>query len=218
MNRILVAITDDKKAITDVLQQTLAFFPELELLFVAQNGAEAIEKLQGSERLPQVMLMDIEMPLMNGIQTTEKIKKIWPEVQILMLSVFTGEDKIFQAILAGASGYLLKDEAPQRLLQSIKDTAEGRLSMSPEIAAKALSLLRMGPRGEHHLKPEDFQISDRELEILELVADGKIYKEIADLLYLSPKTVRNHIHNIHQKLQVGSKTEAVQIALKHKWF
>lgn len=215
---IRVAIVDDKPQIRQVLQQALAFFPEVELLFVACNGQEALEKLSEAKLLPQVMLMDIEMPQMNGIDATLNIKKNWPDIQILMLTVFTGEDKIFQAILAGASGYLLKDEEPQRIVQSIKDAAEGRLAMSPMIAAKALALMRLGPKGEHFLKPEDFQISERELEILALVAEGMNYKEIADRLFLSPKTVRNHIHNIHQKLQVGSKTEAVQVALKNKWF
>lgn len=215
---IQIAITDDKPQILRALSSALSFFPDIEILFTARHGQDAIDKISASGKKPQVMLMDIEMDAMDGITATGRIKQQWPEIQILMLTVLDTEDKIFQAVMAGASGYLLKEEQPERLLQSIRDAHEGRLAMSPLIAAKALSLLRQGPKQENYLKVSDFQLSEREVEILELVAQGKNYKQIAEKLFISPKTVRNHTHNIHQKLQVNSKTEAVNIALRNKWF
>lgn len=137
-----------------------------------------------------------------------------------MLTVVDREDQIFDAIKAGASGYLLKDEKPTKILQAIEDTMEGRSPMSPIVARKALALLRNQgnePKLEKLLKPDYFDLSNREIEILEKISEGKNYNQIAELLFISPKTARKHIENIYQKLHVHSKLEAVQLAQKNRW-
>ncbi len=215
---ISVAIVDDKKDICENLQQIFQIFDSIKVAFVAHDGEEVIQKLQTAITFPQVILMDIEMRKMDGIVATQIIKSKFPEIKILMLTVFEQEDKIFQAIQAGADGYLLKGEKPQKLIQAIENTLEGRMPMSPVIAAKTLAFLRNTNPTPSTKKPEDFQLTKREIEILELLSHGQSYSAIGSELFISPKTVSSHVENIYRKLNVHSKVEASMLAAKNKWF
>lgn len=215
---IRIGIVDDNPALLRSVANNLAIFDELEIVFKAHSGQEAMEKLR--EFIPEVILMDIEMPKIDGIETTRWINNIYPKIKIIMLTVVDREDKIFDAIKAGASGYLLKDEKPTKIMQAIEDTMEGRSPMSPIIARKALELLRNQgnlAKNESLLNPESFDLTSREIEILDKISEGLNYNQIAELLFISPKTARKHTENIYQKLHVHSKLEAVKLAQKNKW-
>jgi DNA-binding NarL/FixJ family response regulator len=167
---------------------------------------------------PEVIVMDIEMPKMDGIQATKEIKTLFPDISILMLTVFDDEDRIFDAILTGASGYMLKDEKPHKIINAIEDVREGRMPMSPLVATKALRYMRQKPKEKETTKLETFELTNREIKILEHLSEGKNYQFIAEQLFISPRTVRNHISNIYRKIQVGSKGEVISMAIKNKWF
>jgi len=215
---ISIAIVDDKKEICKNLQQIFKIFENIQVLSVAHDGEEIIQELRSGASVPQVILMDIEMRKIDGITATQIIKTNFPPIKILMLTVFEQEDKIFQAIQAGADGYLLKDEKPQKLIQAIENVVEGRMPMSPVVAAKTLAFLRK-PTTQPILKnPADFQLTKREIEILELLSSGKSYQAIAQELFISHKTVSSHVENIYRKLDVHSKVEASMLAAKNKWF
>lgn len=218
--KIKIAITEDNKIISKSLVEKLNFFSnELELKFIAQNGIELLNKLRAHKDI-DVILMDIEMPEMDGIQATFEVKNLYPHIKVLILTVFDDDDKIFRAIQNGASGYLLKEETPETIFNSIKIVTEGGATMSPSIAAKILNLLSQAElKKQEQVKnksPEDFDLSTREIEVLEKLKAGKDYKEIASDLFISPSTVRKHIENIYLKLQVHNKMQAVQKAIEHK--
>lgn len=218
--KIKIAITEDNKIISKSLVEKLNFFSnELELKFIAQNGIELLNKLRAHKDI-DVILMDIEMPEMDGIQATFEVKNLYPHIKVLILTVFDDDDKIFRAIQNGASGYLLKEETPETIFNSIKIVMEGGATMSPSIAAKILNLLSQAElKKQEQVKnksPEDFDLSTREIEVLEKLKAGKDYKEIASDLFISPSTVRKHIENIYLKLQVHNKMQAVQKAIEHK--
>lgn len=218
--KIKIAITEDNKIISRSLVEKLNFFSnELEIKFIAQNGIELLNKLRAHKDI-DVILMDIEMPEMDGIQATFEVKNLYPHIKVLILTVFDDDDKIFRAIQNGASGYLLKEETPETIFNSIKIVMEGGATMSPSIAAKILNLLSQAElKKQEQVKnksPEDFDLSTREIEVLEKLKAGKDYKEIASDLFISPSTVRKHIENIYLKLQVHNKMQAVQKAIEHK--
>lgn len=208
--KIKLAVAEDNPNLARALKENIASFENIELLFVAANGMEAIQKM--SSGLPDVILMDIHMPAMDGIEATRRISHLFPQVKIIMLTVFDESDKIFDSIMAGATGYLLKDEKPGKILAALEEAMEGGAPMSSLIASKSLQLIR---RGNASLATEkkDYNLSGREVEILELIAKGENYQEIADQLFISPKTVRKHIENIYRKLQVHNKVDAVKLAL-----
>lgn len=219
MSIISIGLVDDNPALLSNIGHNLSVFEELRIDFTAINGADALEKL--SKYSPDIILMDIEMPIMNGIEATREIKKRNPAQKIIMLTVLDRDDKIFEAIKAGASGYLLKDEKPTRILKSIEELMDGGAPMSPIIAAKTLDILRSQAMDKEksvsYPSPESFNLSKREIEILEKIAAGLSYTQIADQLFISAKTTRKHTENIYQKLHVHSKLEAVQLAQKNKW-
>ncbi len=214
---ISIGIVDDQAHLIRSLKQNLSMFDEVEIMFEANNGEHVLKKLESQQ--PDILLMDIEMPIMNGIEATRKVKALYPNVKVIMLTVFDQEDHIFEAILAGASGYLLKDIKPHKVVSALEDVMEGGAPMSPKIAAKALGLIRNPELKKKDLDlPEDFGLTSRELEILERLALGESYQVTAEKLFISPKTVRKHIENIYQKLQVHSKVDAVKMGLKNQWF
>lgn len=209
---IRLAVAEDNPNLVKSVLEKISMFEGVEVCWVANDGKEVLEKITNEQ--PDVILMDINMPRMNGVDATRRVKEEYPSVVVIMLTVFDENDKIFQSILAGANGYLLKDEKPAKLLQAIEEGIEGGAPMSPAIAAKSLQLIRgvaVQPTNE-----VDFGLTPREMEILEQIAEGKSYQEIAKRLFISPKTVRKHIENIYRKLQVHNKMEAVQLALKHR--
>lgn len=215
---ISVAIVDDKKEIIKNLRQVLDLFESVHVSLVAYDGEEIVQQLQKSTSLPQLILMDIEMRKMDGIMATQIIKENFPSIKILMLTIFEQEEKIFQAIQAGADGYLLKGEKPKKIIESIENVLEGRMPMSPIIARKALSFLRNPNTIPQFKSPKDYQLTKREVQVLELLSAEKSYKMIAEELFISHKTVNSHIENIYRKLKVNSKVGASMLAAKNKWF
>lgn len=210
--KIKVALAEDVPQLCESILGNLEEFENIEVLFAAANGQEMIDRL--AKEKPDVILMDINMPVLDGITATRRIRLLYPGIKIVMLTVFDDGDNIFNAILAGANGYLLKDSKPSRLLSAIEEAMEGGAPMSPQIAAKTLQLVR-GNRTEALPEQNDFELTKRELEILDRLAAGETYQQIADKLFISPKTVRKHIENIYQKLHVHNKVEAIQKAQKH---
>lgn len=218
---IKIAIAEDNKIIAQSLAERLNnFSSEIKILFIAKNGNDLLSKLKLYRDI-DLILMDIEMPEMDGIQATFQVKTLYPNIKILILTVFDDDDKIFKAIQNGASGYLLKEESPETIVNSIKILMEGGATMSPSIAAKTLNLLSRSELipDKSNIKNQsmnDYDLSEREIEVLKKLKLGKDYKEIANELFISPSTVRKHIENIYLKLQVHNKMQAVQKAIDHK--
>ncbi|MFN8395889.1 MAG: response regulator transcription factor [Bacteroidia bacterium] len=155
--------------------------------------------------------MDILMPVMDGIEATRQVTQRWPQIKVIICSVFDDEENVFQAILAGACGYLVKEEGQQVIREAILEALDGGAPMSPAIARKALALIRNG-KPRQAAAPDDMGLTKREIEILEHLSKGLSYDQIADNLIISSGTVRKHIENIYRKLQVTNKVEAVQKA------
>lgn len=210
---IRIAFAEDNPFIEKSLIEKLSFFEELKLKYSASNGAEIVGKVTADTNI-DIILMDIQMPEMNGIDATRLIKQKHPQIKIVMLTVFDDDENIFNSIQAGADGYLLKDTDPQTLFNSIKEVLDGGASMTPSIALKALNLLR-NPLKESSESKEDISLTKRETEILGQISKGLNYIEIAENLIISPATVRKHIENIYKKLQVHNKVEAVQKGIKN---
>lgn len=210
-----IAIIDDNSFLISSIKEKLSFFEEIQIKFTATDGANLLAKLEDNHNL-DLLLMDIEMPIMNGIDATLAVKQKYPQIKIIMLTVFDNDDNIFNAIKAGADGYLLKDVNPHTLFEGIVETLNGGAAMNPSIALKTLKLLRSSTKLEGDLVPEETNLTSREIEVLEQLAQGLSYTVIAENLFLSPYTVRKHIENIYSKLQVHSKLEAVQKAKRNK--
>jgi DNA-binding NarL/FixJ family response regulator len=212
--KIKLAIVDDNSFLVKAVQDKLSFFEDIDLKWIAVDGAKCLEKLGENHNL-DVILMDIEMPVLNGIEATQMVKQKYPHVKIIMLTVFDNDENIFKAIQAGADGYLLKDVDPGTLHNGILETLDGGAAMNPSIAMKTLRLLRNPSHIDNDRDTEAISLSKREVEVLEQLSKGLSYTVIAGHLFLSPSTVRKHIENIYKKLQVHSKIEAVQKAKRH---
>lgn len=212
MSKIKLAIVDDNTFLARAIKEKLVDFEELDIKYMVFNGSELLAKLEKSHNL-DLVLMDIEMPILDGIETVRIIKQKYPHIKVLMLTVFDNDENIFNAIQAGADGYLLKEIEGPKLHNAIVETIGGGAAMSPSIAVKTLRLLRYPERQESlSVQEEEILLSDREKEVLEQLAEGLSYTLIAKNLFLSPSTVRKHIENIYKKLQVHNKLEAVQKA------
>ena len=212
MNKIKLAIVDDNTFLARAIKEKLEDFEDLDIKYMVYNGSELLSKLEKNHNL-DLVLMDIEMPVLDGIETVRIVKQKYPHIKVLMLTVFDNDENIFNAIQAGADGYLLKEIEAQKLYNAITETLGGGAAMSPSIAVKTLKLLRY-PEKQESLseQEEDILLSSREKEVLEQLAEGLSYTVIAKNLFLSPSTVRKHIENIYKKLQVHNKLEAVQKA------
>lgn len=217
-----IALAEDNAVNRNTFQLKVRQLQNVELLFIAANGHECLEALKGLPefKLPQVVFMDIEMPGMNGIETIAIAKSLYPQIHFIVLTVFDDDDKIFEAIKAGASGYLMKHESAAILLEAVINVMEnGGAPMSPAIARKALHLLsqagKPGPDEHGHLPSA---ITEREKEILQHTVNGWDAKRIAAHLNISTLTVRKHVANIYEKLHVQSKAQVIQMAHKNKWF
>jgi DNA-binding NarL/FixJ family response regulator len=206
-------LVEDNPHLARSLKENLSAFENVEVLFVASNGQDALQKL--FKFTPDIILMDINMPVMDGIEATRRVKHQFPNVKIIMLTVFDDGDNLFNSILAGATGYLLKDEKLEKILSAFEEAMEGGAPMSPIIATKSLQLIR-GKNPDALQNSEEFNLTKREVEILEYIAKGETYQQIADKTFISPKTVRKHIENIYLKLQVHNKVDAVRLAMERK--
>jgi DNA-binding NarL/FixJ family response regulator len=211
---IKVAIVDDNSFLIKAVADKISFYEDLNLKFTCLNGSQLLEKLNENSNI-DLILMDIEMPVLNGIEATDIVKQKYPHIKIIMLTVFDNDEHIFNAIKAGADGYLLKDINPQELYNGIKETLNGGAAMNPSIALKTLKLLRDPSSIENEAEQEDIKLTSREVEVLEQLRQGLSYNAIADNLILSVGTIRKHIENIYRKLQVHNKLEAVQKAKKN---
>ena len=212
---IKIAIVDDNSFLINAVKEKLSFFEDLNFKFAAMNGSELLVQLE-SNCNSDLILMDIEMPVLNGIETTEIVKQKYPHIKIIMLTVFDNDENIFNAIKAGADGYLLKEINAKDLHDGIMETLNGGAAMNPSIALKTLKLLRNPISIENKKDKEDIQLTSRETDVLEQLSKGLNYNKIAENLILSSGTVRKHIENIYRKLQVHNKLEAVQKAKKNK--
>ncbi len=220
---MLIAVVDDKPYLRNSLKEKLASIEnDVTVIMEAGDGAEFLKLMKTAAPKPDVVLMDIEMHELNGIETILRAAPLYPSVKYIMLTVFDDDEKVFEAIKAGAHGYLLKEETAQNIIDAIYQVHEDAgAPMSPGIARKAwkwLTALSTTPAAEK----KDFKnglepLSDREKEILKCSMEGKEYAQIAEQLFLSKHTVRQHMKNIYAKLHVSSKVEALQISLKNKW-
>jgi DNA-binding NarL/FixJ family response regulator len=185
--------------------------PDIQIIGVAEDGSAAVE-LSEKEK-PDLVLMDLKMPIMNGVEATRKIKTRYPEIKILVLTTYADDEWIFDAIRAGASGYLLKDTPREELIKAIKGTITGRTYMDPAIAGKVLE--RVSSQQTQPASLITSKLTDREVEVLRLIAKGLSNTDIANQLYLSEGTVRNHVSTILTKLAVSDRTQAAVIAIQH---
>jgi RNA polymerase sigma factor (sigma-70 family) len=219
-----IAIVDDKPYLRNSLKEKLASIEnDVTVIMEAGDGTDFIKLMKTASPQPDVVLMDIEMHELNGIETILRAAPLYPSVKFIMLTVFDDDERIFNAIKAGAHGYLLKEATAQQIIDAIYQVYEDDgAPMSPGIARKAwkwLNALSLQPEMETTaaLKKELEPLSEREKEILKCSMEGKEYAQIAELLFLSKHTVRQHMKNIYSKLHVSSKIEALQISLKNKW-
>lgn len=208
--QIRVAMFEDNKLVRDAMQAILNGTPGYDCSGVFADGNQWEQAIQRSR--PDVVLMDIEMPGLNGIEITRMITEKFPEVKILIQTVFNDSEKIFQALCAGASGYILKNDPPNKYLDAITEVYNGGAAMNSTVAKKMLgffaskNVILVSPSGN------DYQLSDRENELLKLMGEGLDYKIIAGKLFISYETVRTHVKHIYKKLHVASRSEAVMKA------
>jgi DNA-binding NarL/FixJ family response regulator len=207
---IKVAIFEDNKSLRQGLYQLINGSEGFACVGAFEDCLNILQDIEVSK--PDVVLMDIQMPGINGIEAVRILHEKYPDVRILMQTIFEESEKIFQSILAGASGYILKNTSPSRILDFIKETYEGGAPMSPSVATKVLKMV-----GQETLeKVNTFNLTEREKEILSCLVKGMSYKLIADACFISIDTVRGHIRNIYEKLHVHSKSEAVATAIRGK--
>ena len=212
---VSIVIAEDNPKVARALKEKVELDLRFKVKYSCLNGQELLESLQ-TDHLVDLVLMDINMPVMDGIAATEELKKLYPQIKVVMSTIFDEEDFLLRAILAGANGYLLKDEKPRRIHEAVDEVLAGGAPMSSAIANKALALIRFGVSAERPEEVVDYKLTKRELQILEQISTGLAYQDIAENLNISPSTVRKHIENIYQKLQVHSKVEAVQLAMKKR--
>ncbi len=205
---IRVFHADDHAIVREGVKALLSTEPGMQLVGSADNGDAAI--IGALALRPDVILLDLQMPRRSGIEAIKEIKHTWPEANILVLTSFGGDEEVFPAIQAGALGYLLKDSSPQDLLQAIRDVYEGRSSLHPSVALKVIQELKKLPE----LPPTTEPLTDREVEILKLVAEGLTNQDIAQKLVVSERTVRTHVSNILSKLHLANRTQAALHALR----
>jgi len=209
---IRVVIAEDEPAWRNVLQKTLKLMPEVEILAVAQDGREALDACLAEP--PDVLLTDINMPRMDGLELIRRVLRQEKNVAIVVLTAHEDDETVFDAIRAGALGYLLKTSMPNDVVEAIRFAFKGEAKITPKIAARVLEDFRRVKEDDDTDDTELFVLSERESEILDLVAQGLRNKEIASRLSIAEKTVKNHVSNILKALQVNSRTEAAMKAVK----
>jgi DNA-binding NarL/FixJ family response regulator len=200
---IRIAIVEDQTRYRELLRLIISGADQMEIVFEKEHCRNIMDDIV--QAIPDVLIMDIDLPGKSGIDAVIEIKAVFPEINILMLTVFEEDEKIFAAIRAGANGYLLKKDSPQKILDAIKELNDGKSSMNGLIAKKVMEYFH---KKKLLPKVEDFHLSKREHEILELLIEGLTYKEIATKCFISPETMNSHIKNIYQKLNVHSRAEA----------
>jgi DNA-binding NarL/FixJ family response regulator len=211
---IRVVIADDEAGYRSAIQRTLTLMPECQVLAVCKDGQEALDACQAET--PDVLLTDINMPRMDGLELMRRVLRKDKDVQVVVLTVNEDEEVVFDAFRAGALGYLLKTSTPQEVIEAIRLAHRGEAKITPKIAAKVIEDFRRVKDDDENDDSELYVLSDRETEILELIAKGMRNKEIATHLTIAEKTVKNHVSNILKALQVNSRTEAAMKAVRAK--
>lgn len=208
---IRVAIFEDNRSLREGLAAMIGGTPGFECIGAFPNCNNILKNISTAK--PDVVLMDIEMPGINGIEGVAMIKEEFPQIKILMETIFDDDEKIFNSICAGAEGYILKHTTPAEIMDSIKEIYEGGSPMTPSIANRVLKMVKVRPELNNK---ESFDLSAREKEILICLVKGMSYKMVADTCFISIETVNVHIKNIYRKLHVHSKSEAVAKAIRGK--
>ncbi|MEO8150165.1 MAG: response regulator transcription factor [Bacteroidia bacterium] len=209
MNNIRITIFEDNTQLRDSLFNLVDASDGFICAGAFANCERVVQNIE--ETKPDVVLMDIELPVVSGIDAVKLIKEKYPHVKILMQTIFEDDDKIFQSICNGAEGYILKNTPPEEILESIKEIYEGGAPMTPAIALKVMRMFKENLSSKTN---DTFDLTAREKEILKFLVEGMSYKMIAEACFISIETVRGHIKNIYEKLQVHSKGEAVAKAIK----
>ncbi|MCP3976020.1 MAG: response regulator transcription factor [bacterium] len=206
-----VMIVDDQEVVREGLRAILGTVPSIEVVGVVGNGAEAVESV--ATLFPEVVLMDLNMPIMNGVEATRNLQATHPDVKVLILTTYDAEEWVLDAIRAGASGYMLKDAPRERLIEAIQGTAEGRSHIDPSVAGGLMARVAVSEVSEPTSVAAD--LSERELDVLRLLGNGMTNSAIAEQLFLSEGTVRNYVSAILTKLQVEDRTQAAVLAVRH---
>lgn len=209
-----ILVVDDHPLFRQGVRFFLESLPGIALVKEAGNGIEALQVL--TEETIHLVLLDLQMPVMDGVELTQQIKARFPEVKILVLTSFAGRDKVYPSLQAGADGYLLKDASPDQLSAAIQAVITGGHYFEPQVTSELLNLLNREETEKRNLPTAE--LSQRELEVLSLITEGLGNKEIAAQLFISEKTVKTHVANILEKLQVKSRTQAALYATRMGWF
>ncbi len=213
---ISVAIVDDKEINRKTVIQKLSNYKEVEILLEANNGKDFIEQLKALNKLPDIVLMDIDMPVMDGIEAIKQCSMICPSLKFIILTVFEDTERIFDAIKAGANGYLLKEDKAIEIMDAITNVVEyNGIPMSPVIARKAMDLMLGNNKTQSKQADSSLGLTSREIDILKELAGGATYNAIGEKLFISPLTVRKHVANLYEKLHVSSRIQIVSIAQKN---
>lgn len=218
--KIRILVVDDYTLVREGFARMLELCPDFEVVGQASSAQEALERCRLLQ--PDIVLMDIKLPQINGIEATRMIKEKWPHVEIVILSMYDEDEYVMEAVKAGASGYLLKDVTHEQLFETVRVVHAGGSMMQPNLARKLLrefaQIARTAPilsRTDGGAEP--LVLSEREVEVLQAVAEGKSNREIADALTISEKTVKAHLRSIFRKLEVGDRAQAVAYAMRRGW-
>jgi len=214
MEKMRILLAEDHKVVREGTRRLLESQPDFEVVGEASDGIEAVELAKKLK--PEIIIMDVSMPRLNGIEATRQIKAIYPNIAILPLTGYDDDEYVFALLEAGAAGYLLKDSSGEELIEAIRQVMTGEPVLHPKIMKKVLNRLR-SPVEEQATQTAGEILSDRETEVLRLAAQGMSNMEIADSLTLSVRTVQTHLRSIFNKLGVGSRSEAIVYGLKKGW-
>lgn len=220
---IRIALVEDNPSLRKRFIDNFKYFRSVNLVMVSPTGEDFLDRVSSlaHSELPEIVLMDIELPGIDGIETTGRFKQKYPDIEVMMLTVFEQPDKIFNSLKAGATGYMLKDESPANIIKSLEELLAGGAPMSRTIARKMIGLLSSNQQlseasdlREQHI--QEYGLSEQEVKIIQRLVDGNNYIEIAEALFISPHTVKTHIKNIYKKLHVHSRASAVKLAIDKK--
>jgi NarL family two-component system response regulator LiaR len=211
--RIKILLAEDHKIVREGTRQLLEQSPDMEVIGEASDGMEAIQLAANLH--PNVIVMDVRLPRLNGIEATQTITLRFPEIRVLILSAYDDDSYVFPLLEAGASGYLLKTASGVELAEAIRQVHAGQKALAPRITAKLVN--RLGGRGSYRAAGRPEGLTDREMEVLRATAHGQPNKEIASALAISPQTVQVHLRNIFAKLGVDSRSQAVAYAIRRGW-
>lgn len=204
-----VVVVDDHTLLSQAIGNLVDDFKDFETLYLCKNGAELLEKLEGSNKIPNIVLMDINMPIMNGIETTEHLKNKFPDIKVLALSVEEDENTILKMLRAGAQGYLMKDTRKEILEEALIQLMDKGYYHTNTVSQILLGTLT---------KEEAPELKEREIEFIKFACTEMTYKEIADCMFLSPKTIEGYRDSLYQKLQIKNRMGLMLYAIQHNLF